>query len=112
MSISLTTIASNKMPGSICSIELGQFNLKMHPLNQNNQRMQVQIIRKPTVEDLAIFASSIDKRKGPTKTAIVASNDSVFDCAKHYRSYISHPSTKFEIFRAMDDANQWLQEKV
>jgi hypothetical protein len=63
------------------------------------------------VEDLAIFVSSIDKRKGLTKTAIVASNDSVFDLAKLYKSYIRKPSIKFEVFRAMDDANTWLEEK-
>jgi hypothetical protein len=63
------------------------------------------------VEELAIFASEIDKRKGLIKTAIVASNDSVFDFAQLYKSYISKPSIKLEVFRAMDDANKWLQEK-
>jgi hypothetical protein len=60
------------------------------------------------VEELAILASQIDKRKGLIKTAIVASNDSVFDFAKRYKSYRYRPSIKFEVFRAMDDANEWL----
>ena len=60
------------------------------------------------VEELAILASQIDKRKGLIKTAIVASNDSVFDFAKRYKSYRSRPSIRFEVFRAMDDANEWL----
>ena len=60
------------------------------------------------VEELAIFACQIDKRKGLIKTAIVASNDAVFDFAQLYKSHISRPSIKFEVFRAMDDAIEWL----
>ena len=63
-----------------------------------------------SVEDLAIFASSIDKRKGFIKTAIVAANDAVFDFAKLYKSYISKPSIQFEVFRSMDDANEWMKD--
>ena len=63
------------------------------------------------VEELAILASQIDKRKGLIKTAIVASNDSVFDFAKLYNSYISKPGLKFEVFRSMDDADEWIKDK-
>jgi len=63
------------------------------------------------VEELVIFASQIDKRKGLIKTAIVASNDSVFDFAKLYKKYISKPSIQFEVFRSMDDAKEWLVDK-
>jgi len=62
------------------------------------------------VEDLAIFASKIDKRKGLSKTAIVAPRDSVFDLATLFKSYIKKPSINFEVFRTMDDANEWLEE--
>ena len=60
------------------------------------------------VEELAIFACQIDKRKGLIKTAIVVSNDAVFDFAQLYKSHINRPSIKFEVFRAMDDAIEWL----
>jgi hypothetical protein len=63
------------------------------------------------VEELAILASQIDKRKGLIKTAIVASNDSVFDFAKLYNSYIRKPRLKFEAFRSMDDADEWIKDK-
>ncbi len=60
------------------------------------------------VENLAIFSSSIDKRKGLIKTAIVVANDPVFDLAKLYKSYIRKPSIKLEVFRSIDDAYEWI----
>jgi hypothetical protein len=37
-------------------------------------------------------------------------NDAVFDFAKLYKSYISKPSIQFEVFRSMDDANEWMKD--
>lgn len=88
----------------------GKENLPTNKILWDLRNATVEQSLPGSVEDLAIFASSIDKRKGITKTAIVASKDSVFDLAKLYKSYISRPSIKFEVFRAMDDANQWLEE--
>ena len=63
------------------------------------------------VEDLAIFASSADTRKGLSKTAIVVEGDQIYSLAKFYQSNRSKPSLRFEVFHTMDEASGWLEEK-
>jgi hypothetical protein len=91
-----------------------QFYTNTNPLPSRNilwdlRNASVNEIRSDEAGQLAQLAVRIDKRKEIGKTAIVASSDLVYGVSKIFEAYTGNPDIKFQVFRDMEDALEWIE---
>jgi hypothetical protein len=60
------------------------------------------------IDEIAEWQSSIDKKIGSGKCAVVASRDSVFGMSRMWEMISADRSQRICVFREMDDAVSWL----
>jgi hypothetical protein len=65
-------------------------------------------IQSDEAEDLAFFATTIDKRKKIGRTAIVATDDLVFGVSRIFGALINNIKVDFGVFRDFDEAYKWV----
>jgi hypothetical protein len=67
-------------------------------------------IQADEAEDLAFFATTIDKRKKIGRTAIVAPDNLVFSVSRIFGAFINDNAVEFEVLRDFDEAYSWVTE--
>ena len=65
------------------------------------------------IQDLVSFVASIKDRRGTGyRVALVASGDLEYGFARMYEAYAEHLPFELMVFRDLDEARRWLNEKA